>query len=42
MYLIDREAEMRARRDLALEWIGALYLPIKRLHSFADAAMRVT
>lgn len=38
VYLFDGQAELSARRDLALEWYGGLQAPIKRLYSFEDSA----
>lgn len=41
VYLLDGEAELRGRRDLALEWYEALEAPIKRIYAFEDAAHSV-
>ena len=41
VYILDGEAELSARRDLALEWFAALQAPHKRLFTFADAGHAV-
>lgn len=41
VYLMDGQAELRGRRQLALEWFEALDAPIKRIYSFEDAAHAV-
>lgn len=41
VYLLDGEAELTSRRDLALEWFDQLQAPRKRLFSFKDAAHAV-
>jgi pimeloyl-ACP methyl ester carboxylesterase len=41
VYLLDGQAELAARRDLALEWYAQLQAPHKRLYSFPDAAHAV-
>jgi pimeloyl-ACP methyl ester carboxylesterase len=41
IYLLDGQAELRGRRDLALEWFDALDAPLKRLYSFENAAHAV-
>jgi pimeloyl-ACP methyl ester carboxylesterase len=40
-YMLDGQAELTARRDLALEWYAQLQAPIKRVFSFEDAAHSV-
>ena len=40
-YLLDGQAELAARRDLALEWYAGLAAPQKRLYSFERAAHAV-
>jgi pimeloyl-ACP methyl ester carboxylesterase len=41
VYILDGEAELAARRDLALEWYDRLQAPQKRLFSFEEAAHAV-
>ncbi|MFA5569319.1 MAG: alpha/beta hydrolase [Trueperaceae bacterium] len=41
VYLLDGQAELAGRRDLALEWYERLDAPIKRLYSFENAAHSV-
>jgi proline iminopeptidase len=41
VYLLDGEHELRARRELALEWFDGLSAPAKELISFADAGHSV-
>jgi hypothetical protein len=41
-YMLDGQAELTARRDLALEWYAQLEAPIKRVFSFEDAAHSVS
>lgn len=38
VYVLDGEAELTARRDLALEWYAQLQAPVKRLYSFENSA----
>lgn len=38
IYVLDGAAELSARRDLALEWLGMLDAPIKRIYTFENAA----
>jgi pimeloyl-ACP methyl ester carboxylesterase len=38
VYLLDGQAELASRRDLALEWHAGLDAPIKRIFSFRGAA----
>ena len=38
LYILDGEAELSARRDLALEWFEMVDAPIKRIYSFENAA----
>jgi proline iminopeptidase len=40
-YLLDGQAELTSRRDLALEWFTALDAPRKRMFSFENAAHAV-
>ncbi|HLV13134.1 MAG TPA: alpha/beta hydrolase [Trueperaceae bacterium] len=40
-YLLDGQAELRGRRDLALEWFASLEAPVKRVFSFPDAGHAV-
>jgi pimeloyl-ACP methyl ester carboxylesterase len=41
VYVLDGQAELAARRDLALEWFNLLDAPQKRLFSFENAAHAV-
>ena len=41
VYMLDGQAELGARRDLALEWFELLDAPIKRMFSFENAAHAV-
>jgi pimeloyl-ACP methyl ester carboxylesterase len=41
LYVLDGQAELTSRRDLALEWFDALEAPIKRSFSFENAAHAV-
>ncbi len=41
VYILDGEAELAARRDIALEWYDMLDAPIKRIYSFKNAAHAV-
>ncbi|NMB89795.1 MAG: alpha/beta fold hydrolase [Chloroflexi bacterium] len=41
VYILDGEAELSARRDLALEWYGQLEAPVKHLYSFENAGHSV-
>lgn len=41
IYLLDGQAELASRRDLALEWFAALDAPIKRMFTFENAAHAV-
>lgn len=41
VYILDGAAELRGRRDLALEWFDGLQAPIKQLVTFPDAAHSV-
>ena len=41
VYILDGQAELGARRDLALEWYEQLQAPQKRLYSFEEAAHAV-
>lgn len=41
VYLLDGQAELTSRRELALEWFEKLEAPIKRLYSFENAAHSV-
>lgn len=41
IYMLDGQAELAARRDLALEWFEMLDAPIKRMFSFENAAHAV-
>jgi pimeloyl-ACP methyl ester carboxylesterase len=41
IYVLDGQAELSARRDLALEWYDQLQAPQKRLYSFENAAHAV-
>jgi proline iminopeptidase len=38
VYVLDGEAELTSRRDLALEWYAQLQAPIKRIYSFENSA----
>ena len=38
VYILDGEAELTSRRDLALEWYTQLQAPIKHLYSFENSA----
>jgi proline iminopeptidase len=38
VYILDGEAELTSRRDLALEWYAQLHAPIKRIYSFENSA----
>lgn len=38
LYVLDGEAELSARRDLALEWFNQLDAPIKRIYTFENSA----
>lgn len=38
LYVLDGEAELSARRDLALEWFEQLDAPIKRIYTFENSA----
>jgi pimeloyl-ACP methyl ester carboxylesterase len=42
VYILDGEAELVSRRDLALEWLDSLDAPIKRLFSFENAGHSVS
>jgi proline iminopeptidase len=39
--MLDGQAELTSRRDLALEWYAQLDAPIKRVFSLEDAAHSV-
>jgi proline iminopeptidase len=41
VYVLDAGHELRARRELALEWFALLDAPIKRLVTFGDAGHSV-
>jgi proline iminopeptidase len=41
VYMLDGQAELSARRDLALEWFEMLEAPIKRMYAFENAAHSV-
>jgi proline iminopeptidase len=41
VYILDGQAELSARRDLALEWYDQVQAPQKRLFSFEEAAHAV-
>ncbi len=41
VYMLDGQAELAARRDLALEWFDLLDAPIKRAFAFENAAHAV-
>ncbi len=41
VYMLDGQAELAARRDLALEWLDLLDAPIKRIFAFENAAHAV-
>jgi pimeloyl-ACP methyl ester carboxylesterase len=41
VYVLDGEAELEGRRDLALEWFEGLQAPTKQLVSYANAAHAV-
>ena len=41
VYILDGQAELAARRDLALEWYAQLQAPEKRLFSFEESAHAV-
>lgn len=41
VYLLDGQAELAARRDLALEWFARLEAPQKRIFAFENAAHAV-
>jgi pimeloyl-ACP methyl ester carboxylesterase len=41
-YMLDGQAELTSRRELALEWYAQLDSPIKRVFSFPDAAHSVS
>ena len=41
VYMLDGQAELAGRRDLALEWFEMLDAPIKRMFSFENAAHAV-
>jgi proline iminopeptidase len=41
-YMLDGQADLTARRELALEWYGQLQAPIKRVFSFDNAAHSVS
>lgn len=41
VFLLDGLAELRGRRDLALEWFEALQAPLKRRYTFENAAHSV-
>ncbi len=41
IYMLDGQAELAARRDLALEWFELLDAPIKRMFTFENAAHAV-
>ena len=41
-YMLDGQAELTSRRDLALEWYAELDAPIKRVFSFDNAAHSVS
>jgi pimeloyl-ACP methyl ester carboxylesterase len=41
VYILDGQAELAARRDLALEWYAQVQAPQKRLFSFENAAHAV-
>jgi len=38
VYILDGEAELTSRRDLALEWYAQLQAPLKHLYSFENSA----
>jgi proline iminopeptidase len=40
--MLDGQAELTSRRDLALEWYTELDAPIKRIFSFDNAARSVS
>ncbi len=42
VYILDGQAELSSRRDLALEWFNQLEAPRKRLFSFENAAHSVS
>lgn len=41
VYILDGEAELAARRELALEWYEMLEAPVKRLYSFENGGHSV-
>jgi pimeloyl-ACP methyl ester carboxylesterase len=41
LYLLDGQAELSSRRDLALEWFETVDAPVKRMFSFENAAHAV-
>ncbi len=41
VYMLDGQAELAARRDLALEWFALLDAPQKRMYSYENAAHAV-
>ena len=41
IYLFDGAAELKARRDLALQWFEQLEAPVKRIYTFENAAHAV-
>jgi pimeloyl-ACP methyl ester carboxylesterase len=41
-YMLDGQAELTARRELALDWYAQLLAPIKRMYSFDNAAHSVS
>jgi pimeloyl-ACP methyl ester carboxylesterase len=41
-YMLDGQAELTSRREVALEWYAQLEAPIKRVFSFSDAAHSVS
>jgi proline iminopeptidase len=41
VYMLDGQAELGARRDLALAWFEGLEAPIKSMYSFENAAHSV-
>jgi hypothetical protein len=38
LYMLDGQAELAARRDLALEWFNLVDAPIKRMFAFENSA----
>jgi pimeloyl-ACP methyl ester carboxylesterase len=41
LYIVDGEAELAARRELALEWFEQVDAPIKRLYTFENGGHSV-